>query len=95
MSGNYSAVMGDRGRLVVPAELRERNGLGEGTVVVFVETDEGITMMTRDKLEQLVWRANRGDRSAGDRGAAGPGVVEDLVAERRQASREEDEDESL
>lgn len=73
--------MGDRGRLVVPAELREQLGLDEGTVVVFVETDEGFTIMSRDRLQEQVWAANRG----------GPSVVDELIAERRQAAREEDE----
>ena len=41
MSGTYSITMGDRGRLVVPIELRERAGLTEGTPLVLVETDGG------------------------------------------------------
>jgi AbrB family looped-hinge helix DNA binding protein len=72
--------MGDRGRLVIPAELREQLGLTEGTVVVFVETDDGVTLMSRDRLQELVWAANSG----------GPSMVDELIAERRQAARDED-----
>lgn len=79
MGGNYSAVMGDKGRLVVPAALREQLGLAAGTAVVFVETDEGFLLMSRDKLQERVWSENRG----------GPSVVDELIKERRQAAREE------
>jgi AbrB family looped-hinge helix DNA binding protein len=34
-------VMGDRGPLVIPAELRERAGLAEGTALVLLETPGG------------------------------------------------------
>ncbi len=73
-------MMGDRGRLVIPAELREQLGLTEGTVVVFVETDDGVTLMSRDRLQELVWSQYSG----------GPSIVDELIAERRQAARDED-----
>jgi bifunctional DNA-binding transcriptional regulator/antitoxin component of YhaV-PrlF toxin-antitoxin module len=79
MSGTYAAAMGDRGRLVVPAELRERAGLRDGTPLVFVETPRGVLMLTRPQLRDLV----RADLTGSD-------VVAALLAERRTAAARED-----
>ena len=56
MSGTYTVVMGDRGRLVIPAELRERVGLAEGTTLVVVESDGGLALLTREQLLDQVRR---------------------------------------
>lgn len=79
MSGTYSASMGDRGRLVVPAELRERAGLHEGRPVVFVETARGLLLLTREQLRDLVRE-----------GLEGKDLVGRLLADRRAASSAED-----
>ena len=79
MGGTYGAAMGDRGRLVVPAELRERAGWSEGTHVVFVERPGGVLMLTRPQLRDLV----RGQ-------LAGHELVEQLLADRRAAAATED-----
>lgn len=71
--------MGDRGRLVVPAELRERAGLHEGRAVVLVETPSGVLLLTREQLRDLV-------RS----GLEGKDLVGQLLAERRAAANAED-----
>ncbi|MEX1126287.1 MAG: AbrB/MazE/SpoVT family DNA-binding domain-containing protein [Acidimicrobiia bacterium] len=71
--------MGDRGRLVVPAELRERVGLAEGTALVLVETSRGVVLLTREQAKERV----RAD-------LAGLDLVEELLTERgRQASAED------
>ena len=54
MSGTYNVVMGDRGRLVIPADLRERAGLAEGTALVLLETPTGLVLLTRPQLQELV-----------------------------------------
>ena len=54
MSGTYQVTMGDRGRLVIPAELRERVGLAEGTPLVLLETPKGLVLLTRSQLQDLV-----------------------------------------
>ncbi len=54
MNGTYQVVMGDRGRLVIPAELRQRAGLLEGTPVVLVETTGGVVLLGRDQLKTMV-----------------------------------------
>jgi AbrB family looped-hinge helix DNA binding protein len=71
--------MGDRGRLVVPAELRERAGLQEGRQVVLVETPQGLLLLTREQLRDLV-------RS----GLEGKDLVSQLLADRHAAASAED-----
>ncbi len=79
MGGTYTVVVGDRGRLVVPAELRERAGLVEGTTLVVLETPSGIVLMTRRQLRERV----RDELSGLD-------LVGELLAERRAAAAGED-----
>ncbi len=79
MSGTYQVVMGDRGRLVIPAQLRERNGLVEGTPLTVVETSGGLVLLSRSQLQ----RAVREDLTDVD-------LVGELLAERRIAAASED-----
>ena len=79
MGGTYSVVVGDRGRIVVPAEVRERAHLVEGTALVMLDTPEGLVLLTRDQLRARV----RADLSEVD-------LVGDLLAERRAAAAAED-----
>ncbi len=79
MSGTYTVVVGDRGRLVVPAEVRERAGLIEGTTLVLLETPSGIVMMTRRQLR---------DRVRDE--LAGLDLVRELLSERRAMAATED-----
>lgn len=79
MGGTYQVVMGDRGRLVIPAELRERAGLAEGTPLVLVETPTGLVLMTREQLRERV-RAE----------LAGLDLVGELLADRRAQAAAED-----
>jgi len=79
MSGTYAVVMGDRGRLVVPAELRERLGLHPGSSLVLVETPQGVIMATREQAKDFV-------RSK----LQGASLVDELVADRRRLARSED-----
>jgi AbrB family looped-hinge helix DNA binding protein len=79
VSGTYQLVMGDRGRLVIPAELRKRAGLAEGTAIILLETRTGLVLLTRPQLQELV-------------GAdlAGLDLVGELLAERRAEATAED-----
>lgn len=79
MSGTYSVIMGDRGRLVIPAEVRTAAGLAEGTKLVLLPTDAGLVLMTREQLRARV----RDD-------LAGLDLVGELLAERRRAAADED-----
>lgn len=71
--------MGDRGRLVVPADIRERSGLTAGTPLVIVETADGLVLMTREQLKRRI----RGQLDGHD-------LVAELLADRRAAARAED-----
>ncbi|MGV3758972.1 MAG: AbrB/MazE/SpoVT family DNA-binding domain-containing protein [Actinomycetota bacterium] len=71
--------MGDRGRLVVPAEVRERAGLVEGTTLVLLDTPAGIVLLTREQLRERVREE-----------LAGLDLVTELLADRRRAAAAED-----
>lgn len=79
MSGTYQVVMGERGRLVVPAELRERLHLAAGTVLILLETPQGVVLATREQIKQLV----RGQLEGTD-------IVAELLADRRRQAAAED-----
>ena len=79
MSGTHTVMMGDRGRIVVPADVRERAGLAEGTPMVLVESDDGLVLLTREQLRARV-RKN----------LAGLDLVGDLISERRLDAARED-----
>jgi AbrB family looped-hinge helix DNA binding protein len=79
MSGTHNVVVGDRGRIVVPADVRDRAGLQAGTPLVLLETPAGLVLMTRAQL-----RARVRDE------LAGLDLVGELLAERRRAADEED-----
>ena len=72
-------VVGDRGRVVVPAEVRERAGLSEGTRLVLIETPNGLILLTREQLKARV-RAE----------LAGLDLLKELLAERRAQADAED-----
>jgi len=79
MHGTYPIIVGDRGRIVVPAEVRERQGLVEGTPLVLLETPVGLVLLTRGQLRQRVREE-----------LAGLDLVAELLAERRTAATAED-----
>jgi len=79
MAGTYPVVMGDRGRVVIPAELRERLRLEAGSPLILLDTPGGLILATREQLLKLV----REDLQGLD-------LVGELIAERRrQAALEE------
>ena len=79
MSGTYHLTVGDRGRIVVPADVRERAGLVAGTPLVLVETDDGLVLLTRSQLRARV-----------QADLAGLDLVSELLADRRAQARAED-----
>ena len=79
MSGTFAVMMGDRGRLVIPAELRSRAGLEPGTPVILIETATGVVLMTRSQAREHLRRQ-----------LDGSDLVETLLAERRAAAVAED-----
>lgn len=79
MSGTHAVVVGDKGRIVVPAEVRDRAGLSVGTPLVLLETPNGLVLLTRSQLRDRV-------RAELD----GLDLVGDLLTDRRRASEQED-----
>lgn len=71
--------MGDRGRLVVPAELRARQGWEQGLPLLMIETSGGVVLVTREQAKALIRRQ-----------LSGAGLVDALLAERRAAAQAED-----
>jgi AbrB family looped-hinge helix DNA binding protein len=79
ISGTYIVTMGDRGRLVIPSELRVRSGLEEGSPLVLLETPGGLVLLTRSQLQERV----RAD-------LAGLDLVGELLTERRAEAAADD-----
>jgi AbrB family looped-hinge helix DNA binding protein len=79
MSGTYTVVVGNRGRLVVPSEVRDRFGIVEGTPLTMLDTPSGLVLMTREQLKAAV----KADLD-------GLHLVDELLAERRAAAAAED-----
>jgi AbrB family looped-hinge helix DNA binding protein len=79
MSGTHRLRVGDRGRIVLPAELRQKRNWREGTELIAVDTKRGVILTGRDELEEIVREQ-----------LAGSDVVTALLEERRAASRRED-----
>jgi len=71
--------MGERGRLVIPAELRDRLRLHPGSPLIMFDTPQGIVMATRDQAKQLVRDKLRG-----------LDLVTELLDDRRRQAAAED-----
>ncbi|GAB3812861.1 hypothetical protein GCM10028820_06630 [Tessaracoccus terricola] len=79
MDIGYSTTLGDRGRLVVPQVLRERQHWERGTPLLFLETEHGVILTTRTQARDLLREQLRGES-----------LVAQLLAERRTAASSED-----
>ena len=71
--------MGDRGRLVVPPEVRDRHGLDQGTSVIFMESPWGLAITTREALLARIQSQLEGSN-----------LVEEHLDERRWSAEMED-----
>jgi len=63
--------LGDRGRLVIPIDVRERHGWETGTPLVSIDTDAGLLVMSAK--EGLAWLRSR---------IQGRDLVAEVLAER-------------
>ncbi|MBL5975317.1 MAG: AbrB/MazE/SpoVT family DNA-binding domain-containing protein [Candidatus Leucobacter sulfamidivorax] len=79
MNTTFATSLGDRGRLVVPAELRVRQQWDQGTPLLFIETDRGVVLTTREQAKKLLREQ-----------LTGPSLVDELVADRREAAHRDD-----
>jgi bifunctional DNA-binding transcriptional regulator/antitoxin component of YhaV-PrlF toxin-antitoxin module len=64
---------------VIPAELRAKAGLTEGTPVVLIDTPGGVVLVSREQLKSLV----RAD-------LAGIDLLSELLVDRRRQADTED-----
>lgn len=83
MSGNQTITVGDRGRLVLPAEIRERRNITAGTNLIALDSDDGILLVTREQLKARV-RADFADIDHS--------LVDELIEDRRAEAAREDAD---
>lgn len=79
MSGTQSVVVGDKGRIVVPAEVRARRHWTAGTELVLMETADGLLLTERPTAIRLVRQR-----------LAGHDLLGELIAERRAEAAAED-----
>ena len=68
----HTVAMGDRGRFVVPAAVRERHGWHSGQDLVAIDTDAGLLVMAPE--EALDWLRSR---------LEGRDLVAELLQDRR------------
>jgi AbrB family looped-hinge helix DNA binding protein len=79
MRGTHHVIVGDRGRIVLPAAVRQRAGLSEGSPLILIEAPDGLILLTREQLKTRV-RAE----------LAGLDLVKELLSERRAQAESED-----
>jgi len=79
MNPTRLVIVGNRGRIVVPADVRERAGLVEGTELVLLERANGLVLLTREQLRARV----RDELASVD-------LVGELLDDRRRAAAMED-----
>jgi len=79
-TARYTVRIGERGRLVLPAELRRRAGFEEGQELVLSYDNGVLRLATREQLA----RAGRGmfAHAGSDRD-----LISELIAERRREAR--------
>ncbi|QNA92053.1 MULTISPECIES: AbrB/MazE/SpoVT family DNA-binding domain-containing protein [unclassified Microbacterium] len=79
MGTTFVAPMGDRGRLVVPTELRARQRWDQGVPLLMIETPGGVILLTREQAKSVVRSQLEGKDPLGS-----------LLEERRSAAASED-----
>jgi len=71
MSDTSTIPVAQKGRIVIPASVRSRLGWTEGTELVPVETERGLTLVARDDALALVREQ-----------LSGSSLAQELIAER-------------
>lgn len=80
MSDTQAVVVGNKGRVVVPASLRTRHRWVEGSALVAVDTEYGVLLADRAQVERFLRER-----------LAGTDLLGELVAERRASARGDEE----
>ena len=75
--------MGDRGRIVIPQQIREAQGLNPGDKLVMFSDEKGMTLMTRDQLRDKMWADIKNPEVS---------LVDELIADRRAEAQRDIEE---
>lgn len=78
MSTIQTVRIGDRGRFVLPRQLRDEQGWAENDVLHLVNTEHGVVILSRDQMRAII-------KTELD----GPSLVDELLAQRSEAARRE------
>jgi AbrB family looped-hinge helix DNA binding protein len=80
MSDTHKVIVGDKGRIVIPASVREQFNWQPGDELRVVLTETGIELMTPDAILKSLVGALKSDAS----------LTDQLIAERRAEAARED-----
>ncbi|PZQ89795.1 MAG: cell division protein MraZ [Leifsonia xyli] len=80
MGGTEQVVVGNKGRLVIPATIRARHAWNEGTTLLTIDTEDGVILMERTRALRLVREQ-----------LAGSNLVAELLDERRREALGDDD----
>lgn len=83
MSGTTVVLVGPKGRVVIPAEIRRALGLQEGSELVAMVEDDAVVFLRRDSVKARL-RSMFTD--------VGTSLRDELIAERRTTAAEESRD---
>jgi len=83
MSGTTVVLVGPKGRVVIPAEIRRTLGLQEGSELVAMVEDDAVVFLRRDSVKARL-RSMFTD--------VGTSLRDELIAERRTTAAEESRD---
>lgn len=80
---SYHTKLDASGRIVIPAEVRQRKKLAEGDTIIVVDDEDGLHVKT---LDQAIAEAQAYFRS---RVPEGVSLVDELIAEHREEAKRE------
>lgn len=78
MSDTFKLQVGEKGRVVIPSEIRSRHNWEQGTELLLLDTDRGVTITTADDVLDALTGSLKGT-----------GSVAEFLAERRTAAEDE------
>lgn len=56
----HPVALGDRGRFVIPAEVRQRHGWDKGSPLVSIDAEEGFLVMSAERALKLIRESFQG-----------------------------------
>lgn len=83
MSGTLLVSVGPKGRIVIPAEIRRRLGIEEGSELVALLEGDGVLLLPRDAVTRRLRSLFAGVKTS---------LTDELIADRRAAAADESRD---